>query len=678
MFQIALVCVGVAAAAGLFAKDIYVSTQGRDGDPGTREQPLASLQRALDLARAPAGEPVTIWLADGEYDVGAGLQFAAPVGGPPPPAVTLRAVVPHQARLTGARQVTGFRPISAAAAQSLISEEAKRQVQVADLGALGFPALAPLPDACRAPGCEEVFFGDLPMQSARWPNEGFAAFTEVIDAGASAPIHWVTREVYRPGSFRFPTDRARLWDFARGVYLHGFWCYEWADEVLRAASYTPETGELRLAAKHGYGIGNPRDAQSPRNFYALHVFEELDSPGEYYLDRQANLLYFWPPSALTATPVRVSLCRRPLFRASRVAGLVLRDLVFENGCGWAVRLDGCTGSTVENCVVRNCGLGGIEVAGGQDNHVSRCEVTRTGAQAISLTAGDRKTLTRGNSSVVGNHLHHLGRYDWGGGRGVVLGGCGNRVAHNLIHDCPTGAIAYGGNEQLLELNEAHHVCLLYSDVGVFYTGRDWASRGNLIRWNYIHSNTNNHGTGSQAIYLDDCDSGDGVVGNIVFGGVGRGVLLGGGRDNTLRGNLFIDLPRGIFVDARGPRGITLDQPGSWNLKAKCEELDYLSPLWRARYPKLATVLDEQPLFPLGNMMRYNIFVGCKEAFSLSKDVNPEWLTRESNPEWPLADFPFLPASAAGGTLDLRRLAEIWQRLPGFEAIPVERIGPQGM
>ena len=54
------------------------------------------------------------------------------------------------------------------------------------------------------------------------------------------------------------------------------------------------------------------------------------------------------------------------------------------------------------------------------------------------------------------------------------------------------------------------------------------------------------------------------------------------------------------------------------------------------------------------------------------------LTRENNPEWQIADFPFLPASAAAGTLDLTRLAEIWRGLPEFEAIPVERIGPKGM
>ena len=302
----------LAFAAGALASDVYVSPQGSDDSPGTREKPLASIRKALETVRG--AEPATVWLAAGEYGVGDGLVLDAASGGPLP-AVTIRSEIPHQARISGARQVTGFTAISPEEAVSLISEEARKNVRVADLKALGFPALATLPDAFRAPGCEEVIFNDMPMQSARWPNDEFTAFTEVIDAGASDPVHWVTREVYRPGSFRFPSDRAKLWDFSRGVYLHGFWCYEWADEVLKAASYNPESGELRLAAKHGYGIGNPWDKKSKRTFYALHVFEELDRPGEYYLDRVANKLYFWPPGDVNTTPVRLTLCRNPLFKA---------------------------------------------------------------------------------------------------------------------------------------------------------------------------------------------------------------------------------------------------------------------------------------------------------------------------------------------------------------------------
>ena len=671
-------CLIIVTATAVAAADLYVSPAGDDGNSGSGEAPLASVEAALTRVR-DAG-PATIWLAPGEYHVPTGLSLDRSHGGTAEAPLTIRAMVPHTARISGSRPVTGFQPIAPEDARSLISEAASKNVLVADLKGQGFPALAPLPKKFRAPGVEEVIYGAMPMQPARWPNEGFTSFTEVIDGGASDPIHWATREVYRPGSFRFPNDRPASWDLSRGVYLHGFWCYEWADEVLQVATYDADSRELRFAGKHQYGIGNPFNKQAEREFYAIHVFEELDCPGEYYLDRQNNRLFFWPPGDVDKTPVHVSLCRVPLLRADAVANLVLRDLVFENGCSTGIQLRDCTNTTIENCLVRNMGLAGITSSGGSDNHVLRCEVTRTGSMGVSMAAGDRKSLTNGNCSVVGNHLHHLGRYDWMAGRAVFLEGCGNRMANNLIHHCPTGAVLYGGNEHILELNEIHNVCLLYSDVGVFYTGRDWASRGNIVRWNYIHSSTNNPGvgSGSQAFYLDDCDSGDTVLGNIVFGGVGRGVLLGGGRDNNIRGNIFIGVPRGIHVDARGPGGITFDKPGSWNLKAKCEELGYLSPTWKARYPKLATVMQEQPLLPMGNVMDNNIFIECKTDFALADDVKEEWLTRSNNHTWQAKDFPFLPLPGGDAPLDLQTLPRIWSQVPGFEAIPFDKIGPQGL
>ena len=673
--RLAVVCLVVELPLCALAKDVYVSKSGNDSNPGTKEAPLATVGRAVDAMRG-AG-PGTIRIGEGEYCLEQGIALDAKHGGTAELPLVIRGTEPGKTRLSGSRTVDAFRPISAEEAEPLVSEQAKQHVLVADLKRQGFPPLAALPEKHRAHGREEVVFGDQPMQSARWPNEDFAVFTEVVDAGASAPTHWVQRDVYRPGSFRFPGDRANRWDFDRGVWLHGFWCYDWADEALKAGTYDPATGELRLAVKHAYGIGSPRQKDSKRRFYALHVFEELDRPGEYYLDRENNRLYFWPPGDVTKKPVRLTLCPKALVQADGVSHLVVRDLTIENGRDLGVELKNCRDCRIENCLVRNMGKSGINLSG---SHVAavRCEVTRTGSYGISVHGGDRKTLTPGECSVLGCHIHHVGRLDWMRGRGVTMGGCGNRMANNLIHHGPTGAVSYGGNEHLLELNEIHDVCIHYSDVGVFYTGRDWSSRGNTVRWNYIHDNANNAGHGSSAIYLDDCDSGDTVVGNVVFGGVGRGVLLGGGRDNTIRGNIFIDLPIGIHVDARGPRGITLDKPGSWNLLAKCEQVDYLSPLWRERYPRLAKVMDENPLMPLGNSIQDNLLVGCKKPFGLSKGIEEQWLGRENNLEMSMEAVPLLPNEGAAEKLDLEKLSTLWREVPGFEPIPVERIGLTGL
>lgn len=670
--QLAIVCSVLGLPQWMAARDVYVAKDGDDAAPGTKDEPWASVPKAVEAMRG-AG-PGTIWIGPGEYFLEKGLVFDAQHGGTAEQPLVLRGTEPGKVRLTGARIVERFRPITADEARPLVSPEAKSRVLVADLSEQGFPPLAPMPEKHRDHGQEEVVFGDMPMQSARWPNEGFAEFDKVIDSGASGVTHWVSRTVYRPGSFEFPGDRAKRWDFGRGVWLHGFWCYEWSDEVLKAASYDPATGELRLAAKHAYGVGSPWRKDSKHPFYALHVFEELDQPGEYYLDRQNNRLYFWPPGDVERTSVRLTLCRQPIIRANRSACLTIRDLIVENGCDAGIVMSGGQHCRVEGCLIRNMGRSGIFL-NGSNMVAARCEVTETGSFGISIQGGERKTLTPGQCSIENCHIHHVGRLNWEGGRCAILGGCGNRLANNLFHHGPTGAVAYGGNEHVLELNEAHDMCIHYADVGVFYTGRDWASQGNIVRWNYIHDVAIKGGSGAQAIYLDDCDSGETVVGNIVYRCGNRGVLLGGGRDNTFRGNIFIDQPIGIHVDGRGPRGIVFDRPDSWNLLAKCEELGYQSPLWKQRYPKLARTMEENPLEPRGNSMHENIMIGCKTAFDLKKEVDPQWIDRANNPEWSLADFPELFETGTPARLILAKLPAVWEKVAGFEPIPIDRIGP---
>ncbi|NCB64490.1 MAG: DUF1565 domain-containing protein [Clostridia bacterium] len=77
------------AAAAVLAGDLCVSPQGNDANPGTREKPLATLQRALVLARET--KPETIWLAPGEYEVLDGLVLDEGLGATAEAPLTIRA-----------------------------------------------------------------------------------------------------------------------------------------------------------------------------------------------------------------------------------------------------------------------------------------------------------------------------------------------------------------------------------------------------------------------------------------------------------------------------------------------------------------------------------------------------------------------------------------------------------
>ena len=112
--------------------------------------------------------------------------------------------------------------------------------------------------------------------------------------------------------------------------------------------------------------------------------------------------------------------------------------------------------------------------------------------------------------------------------------------------------------------------------------------------------------------------------------------------------------------------------------AKCEQVGYQSPLWSQRYPRLAKVMDQNPLMPLGNSIQNNILIGCKKPFAISKGVEEEWLDRDNNPEWSLKDVPLLAGEGSDAKTELAELPTLWQKVPGFEPIPYEKIGPKGM
>ncbi len=82
---------------------------------------------------------------------------------------------------------------------------------------------------------------------------------------------------------------------------------------------------------------------------------------------------------------------------------------------------------------------------------------------ISVSGGDRPSLTPCNHAVVNNHIHHFARWTRCYVAGIGADGVGMRLAHNLIHDAPHNAILFWGNEFLIENNEIYRVCLYSPD-----------------------------------------------------------------------------------------------------------------------------------------------------------------------------------------------------------------------
>lgn len=633
MTRAALFVAVLAAASSLSARDLYVAPTGDDANPGSLEKPFATLERARDAARAIKSEPVTIWLRGGVYFRERTLALTAADSGTESTPVIWRAWPGETVRWTGGRRISDFK---AAGGKLLRCDLAAQGItDYGKLQARGF-------GRANLAAALELFFNGSPMTLARWPNRGWARVAAAPDGQKGA-------------RFTMEEDRAKRWEDAPDVWVHGYWTYDWADSYESVERIDAAAHALTTRAPHGvYGY------TAGRRWRALNLLEELDEAGEYYVDRTRGILYFWPPSPVEGAEALVSMLATPLVSFTNVSHVTLRDLTLEVTRGDAITLSGGTHVTIAGCRIRNIGNAAIRVNSGVEHTVQSCDISETGDGGIFLAGGDRSKLTPAGHTAVNNHIWNFSRWDRTYRPAVTVAGVGQRVLRNLIHDAPHMAIGLSGNDHLIEGNDIHSMTTETFDAGAFYMGRDWTWRGNIVQYNAFR----NLGDGdTNGVYLDDCASGTLVFANL-FHRASRAVHLGGGRDNTILNNVFIECQPPIKVDARA-----LGWANKWitgedmTLYDRLKAMPYKEPPWSDRYPQLVNILDDEPGVPKGNRIARNIF--WRGIPVQLRDNTAKWVAMEDNFE---GDPGF--TSASGFVLSddspARRL--------GIEPLPVAIIG----
>lgn len=568
--------------------------------------------RKLKKTHMPKGG-VTVCLRGGTYRLTKTLTLTKADSGTDAAPVRYRAYRNEDVHLIGAVIVRPdkFRPVADKAALARLDRAAAKHIRVVDLASLGLKDVPIWPDRSRGgSGMPELFFNGEPMQVARWPNKRWARTAKIIDSG-SVPRKGDTTT--RGGTFTYTTDRPKRWDTTEGVWLSGYWCHDWRDETIRVESIDTTNRTIKLAVPHFYGLQGSR-----RRYHAVNVLEELDAPGEWVIDAKRGLLYFLPPGDLDGAAIHLSAMTDPLIEIKGASHVAIKGLTLESVRGAALAISAGDHNRVRRCLVRNTGRAGVVISGGTDNGVVGCEIAHTGAGSIALGGGDRATLTPAGNTATDNHIHHFSRLQRTYAPGVGLQGVGNRVANNHIHDAPHVAVLFGGNENVMERNHIHNVCRETGDVGVFYTGRDWTVRGNVIRHNLIHDVSAPGPYGAQGIYLDDCASGTIVRGNVLIN-VQRAMLIGGGRDNLIEDNVIANCPKSILFDARGVGSMKFFVVPGGILRGRLARIPHDKPPWLERYPQLLTLLDDEPGAPKGNVIRWNILQASGEMI-LNKRV----------------------------------------------------------
>jgi catechol 2,3-dioxygenase-like lactoylglutathione lyase family enzyme len=596
--------VTAAAAADLA---LHVAPSGNDAASGSRDDPLATLAAARDRIRAPrAGaadpfaETVRVILHEGEYRFGETVRFGGADSGTVPAPIVYAAAPGADVRFTGGRRLDRRRwePVTDPQIVARLGGPPQaQQVLAYDLRAAGIDAADAIhprgfPQPIR-PAPIELFFAGRPMTLARYPDEGFVRTGAVIEPGAAAQGDTPPRLPV----FTFDDPRLSRWVDAEDLWLYGYWKWDWADEAIRVADIDPGRRRITLAAPHGYGVhaGQP--------FFAENLLEELDRPGEYSLDRAAGVLYFLPPEGLGSGDCVISTLAEPMVRFDGARDVRLEGITFEFARGDAVVIEGGARVTLSGCTLRNLGNRAVVVTGGLGHLVRWCTIERTGEGGVTLAGGDRRTLTPCAHRVADCRIRDFSRRTATYRPAVRLSGVGCRVEHCELFDAPHAAILFAGNDHVIEYNDIHHVLSRTGDGGAVYCGRDWTIRGTLIRGNHFHDLAEIRKWES-AVYVDDQASGIMVLANL-FTNCHWAMLMGGGRDNLIEGNVFVDCGRALHFDARG-LGWAARMRGT--LIERLEAVPYREDPWRARFPELLALLDDDPMVPKGNEIRGNLLI----------------------------------------------------------------------
>jgi len=280
------ICAAALLSANLcHAQPYFVSPTGDDANPGTQDQPFATLQRAQQAARQKRGD---VFLRGGTYYLSAPLVFTAQDSGAKDAPVVFQNYRGEKAIISGGSRLDHL------------------DWQTLKNGILQ----AKVPTDLQT---EEIFVNGERQILARYPNfDPKAQYFDGFAADAISP------------------ERVARWTNPAGGYYHAMHPALWGDFTWRITGKTTD-GQVQFEG----GWQNNRGAAAHDKIrFVENIFEELDAPGEWFLDANSHTLYFHPPAGLDLKKAVVEATRlRTLveFRGGAshpVRWITLRGLVF--------------------------------------------------------------------------------------------------------------------------------------------------------------------------------------------------------------------------------------------------------------------------------------------------------------------------------------------------------------
>ncbi len=661
-------CAPVLAADAVY----YVAPTGSDSAVGSADAPLATLAKAVELAE---GKQATIYLREGNYLIKDTVTLTQKHNG-----LTIRAYGDEKVAVTGTNELDSswFKKVTdTAILDRIVTKNAKDKIYAADLkangitdyGVVGYTSYETLEDGSQKTVAESntaMLYVDGKLQTiARYPNEGYLNIDEVIKQG-SDPRN-MTAPLKNLEGFQIRTTDSRLnkWTANSEFYVEGYWMHDWHRQSFVVQIDFDNKNIIKSEFPAYYSV-----AQNQR-FYFYNLLEELDAPGEWYLDRENGILYLYSEKEITSSnQIALVTSDKPFIKVDKAKNVTISGIHFTKNLNYGIELNEVDNVSINNCefsLITDTAVRGT----GTNTEIRSNYFHDLGCGAIHFQGGDRITLTSGNNEIINNTIERFQLYDSNGANTAIHinQSVGTRIAHNKIAYGAAQAIFYRGNDNIIEYNDIGFVCQNTADQGMIYTGRDWTQRGNVIRYNYLHDVTlmdTNTGMTAAGVYLDDMHSSTHVYGNVMYK-ISQIALVGGGRDNVFENNLMLECAQAFRLDSRGMSW--MDTGKGSEIYQNLMNVPYKEGIWAEKYPLLTNVLENSPEKPMGNIIRNN--VQYKSPGYKIDQVAMDNGTFKNN----------IDISNTKGFVDyknkdftLKEDSEIFTKLPDFEPIPFEKIG----
>ncbi|MDP6112271.1 MAG: right-handed parallel beta-helix repeat-containing protein [Planctomycetota bacterium] len=709
------------------AEVLHVAPTGKTGAAGTATDPLGSLGAARDALRRLEGRragPVTVTIRGGHYIVDKPFALFKADSGTAAAPITFRAAEGERATFFGGKILSksSFCPAADRAFLArLVDRSAGKHILIADLKAQGITDFGEITrhgwsmEPWNRTPPVTLAFANQRMQLARWPNggeesefmvyrhylptkrklrgyelevqriidnirlPGEATYTRVIDPGPRLSRYRADRGVAARlggGTFEVAFDRMKHWYDLRNVFLDGVLSSTWEWTFNRLASVDVARKRITLARPELSGIGLGESVRLP-HFHFVNIPEEIDRPGEYYIDRARGLLYLYPPKSFDAGPAVLSVLAGPMVKMQGVANVTFEGLRFETGRGLGFAIEGCRDVTIRNCTIANFTAGGLTITG-RGVRVLDSHIHGLGGHGVHLRGGDFESLEPAGNEVVNCHIHDFGWDQKSQLPGVMIDGVGHRVAHCDIHDGPHFGIRIRrSNDVTIEYNEIHHLPKYHMFDGgslYVYTGPRAESRGITVRYNYFHD------VPTVGVYPDNFSWGVAIHGN-VFRNVGAvtgrpAVLVNGGGECRTYNNLMIDC---VLMYGQGARAKEQRWFSHWNKTrdkfgdGKIEQTPY------RKYPGFKVWLSKKEpdefFRPVSHVYSNVLF---HPNVPLATESGPKGIFDHSgkldaHDNWVTTGDPGL-ADPGAGDLSLKQNAPAFNKVPGFKPIPFDQMG----